>query len=241
MVEIVIVVILAAILGGFIQGTAGFGFGIITVSIIPLVLGFRDSISLMTLLMVGVATLMFIKTRRQFAWNDCKNLLIGVFIGVPSGVMVILLLQEVVLLKLFGLLNVSIGLYYFLYNRKRGKPFPDGIAIPIGYSGGILAGAFNMGGPPMIAFLYSKPWDLDRIKSVLATATLSTSFLRLPFVGITMEHPGIVLPLFAACLVPIWFAMNAGFVFARKVSAQKIRTGVHAYLGIMGCYYLFLH
>ena len=234
-------VLLAVTLGGLVQGTAGFGFGIITVSLIPLVLGFRDSISLMTLLMIGVAILMSVKTRRQFAWDDCQNLLIGILIGVPSGVIIIVMLEEWVLFKLFGLLNICIGLYYFLYNRKRGIPFSDQWAIPLGYLGGVLAGAFNMGGPPMIAFLYSKPWNLDRIKSVLATATLSTSFLRLPFVGVTMDRPQLVAILFAASLIPIWFSMNAGFSLARFLSAARIRTGVHAYLGIMGCYYLFLH
>ncbi len=239
--EVWVIVLVAVALGGLIQGTAGFGFGIITVSLIPLVLGFRDSISLMTLLMIGVSILMFVKTRRQFVWADCQNLIIGVLIGVPSGVVIIVILEEWVLFKLFGLLNVGIGLYYFLYNRKRGIPFPDQWAIPLGYLGGILAGAFNMGGPPMIAYLYSRPWDLDRIKSVLATATICTSFLRLPFVGITMERPQLVGLLFLVSLLPIWFTMNVGFSLARHLSASRLRTGVHAYLGVMGCYYLFLH
>ena len=239
--EIWITILLVVCLASVVQGVAGFGFGIVTISMIPLVLGFRDSISLMTLLMVAVSIMMFFRTRREFNWKDCKNIIPGLVLGVPIGVYIVVVVDEALILKIFGVINIIIGLHYLLYNRRKGKAIPEVFAFPVGLSGGLLAGAFNMGGPPLIAYLYSRPWDLDRIKSVMSTAFLATTFLRLPFVGLTAERVDLVLLLFLAALVPIWIFMNFGFSLARKFTAQGLRNAVYTYLTLIGCYYLFIH
>lgn len=239
--ELWITVLLVVCAASVVQGVSGFGFGIVTISLIPLVLGFRDSISLMTLLMVAVSIMMFIRTRREFNWKDCRRFIPGLVVGVPVGVYFVVVVDEGVILKIFGVINIVIGLHYLLYNRKKGKAIPEFFALPVGFSGGLLAGAFNMGGPPLIAYLYSQPWRLDRIKSVMSTAFLTTTFLRLPFVGLTAERINLVALLFLASLLPIWIFMNLGFSLADRITVQGLRNAVYSYLTLIGCYYLFIH
>lgn len=241
MIELWITVLLAICVASVVQGVAGFGFGIVTISMIPLVLGFRDSISLMTLLMVAVSLMMFFRTRREFNWKDCRRIIPGLVIGVPIGVFIVVVVNEDLILKIFGIINIAIGLHYLFFNRRTGKPIPEFLAFPAGLAGGLLAGAFNMGGPPLIAYLYSRPWNLDRIKSVMSTAFLATTFLRLPFVGLTAQRVDLVLLLFLASLLPIWVFMNLGFSLAERITAKGLRNAVYTYLSLIGCYYLFIH
>lgn len=60
-----------------------------------------------------------------------------------------------------------------------------------------------MGGPPLIAYLYSKPWELDKIKSIMAIAFLVTSLIRVPFAGFTTDQLPEFIILTVVCILPI--------------------------------------
>jgi len=71
--EALLIMVIVA-LSATIQGLTGFGFGIMAVSLMPLILGFGDAIALMSLLVMVVTGLMFFRTRQNFEWKDCRIL-----------------------------------------------------------------------------------------------------------------------------------------------------------------------
>lgn len=236
----VIIILLIVALSALVQGLLGFGFGIVAISLAPLVIGFGNSVSLMAILVAVAMFFLVLQTRREFSWRDTKSLLFGALAGIPCGVLLIVVLDETIMLRCFGMLMLLISAHYFLFSRKSGSEIPDALALPIGFSSGILTGAFNMGGPPMIAYLYSKPWPVDKIKSVMASAYMIISLFRTPFIGLTSDDLGLVLTLTALSVAPIGLFITVGVRLAHRIPVVILKSVVYLYLALMGCFYLFL-
>ena len=106
---------------------------------------------------------------------------------------------------------------------------------------GILAAGFNMGGPPVVAYAYSRTWTADQAKAVLAAIFVVTAVSRLFFIGYTGEDLNLVLSLTAILAIPIAVILRIGISVGRKVPHEFLRPIVFAYLAIVGVYYVFWH
>src|SRR5690606_39976003 len=63
------------------------------------------------------------------------------------------------------------------------RSLPPWLGFPIGVSSGVLGGAFNMGGPPCVAYLYSRPWPKEEVVALLQVVFIISSALRLALFG----------------------------------------------------------
>lgn len=236
-----IAVILIIIFSSLVQGLLGFGFGIVAIPLMPLFIGFGNAVSLMAILIAIAMIFLFFQTKRQFSWRDSRVLLVGALCGLPVGVTLIVFVEEALMLQCFGGLMILISFHHFAFQQRGSAEIHDSLAYPCGFCSGLLAGAFNMGGPPMVAYLYSKPWPLDKIKSILATSYLIVALSRTPFVGFTSEDLGLVILLAVLSILPIAIFITLGIKLGHRVGSRKLKTLVYLFLGMMGCYYLFLH
>ena len=55
---------------------------------------------------------------------------------------------------------------------------PKAMGIPICFGGGILGGAFNVGGPPIVAYVYSQNWSKTKTVALLQTVFFSSGIVR---------------------------------------------------------------
>lgn len=222
----------------FAQGILGFAFGIVAMTLLPLVLGFKEAVTLLAILNAAVMLFALYWQRSSFCWGDARNLLWGALIGIPIGAWLVGALSERVLYLGLGATMLAISINHFL-NRRNVARQPLGLwEFPIGTASGILAAGFNMGGPPLVAYIYSRDWKLDQAKAVLASCFVVTGLSRLGFLGLT----GVSLPplfkLAGVMLAPTVLALWIGIRIGHRVPQRWLRPGVFAYLGGSGAYYL---
>src|SRR5687768_10410113 len=87
---------------GFVQGLTGFGFGLITMSLLPVALGIHEAAAISTIyaLLVTIAT--FIRHFHDYNWRLGLPFLISSCIGVPIGVYFLEKTSPWLLLKILG-------------------------------------------------------------------------------------------------------------------------------------------
>ncbi len=226
------------IISGLVQGFLGFAFSLVAMTLMPSILGFKDAITFMVLMNLTVMMLAFYWTKGGFSWKEAKTMLIGGAIGVPIGVYIVVAFDERILISLLGVLFVLMPVNHFFLNRNRKKEASRHWEFPVGLMSGTLAGGFNMGGPPVVAYVYSKDWELNKTKAVMASVYLSTAVARLLFVGLTGQDFSAIFVLYLVMVLPVAVALRFGIFIGTKMSLQHMKTVVFIYLGIMGVKYL---
>ncbi len=232
---IILVILLAS---GFVQGVLGFGFAILAISILPLLLPLRDAVGLLILLNFVAMGVSVAGTRSHFQWASARRLIIGSVLGVPFGVYVLVSIPESILLRIFGALMLLISINHFVLERKYGFKIPKSSGLFVGLLAGSLAGSFNAGGPPSVAYVFSRNWPIDKMKATLAAVYAATTFTRFLFIGITTDDLPRIIKITLWTSIPIAVAILAGLKFGRRVDSIHLKAVVFGFLGLTGILHL---
>ena len=235
---------LALMAAGFVQGLTGFGFGLVTMSLLPMLLpranGVKEAAVISTLFSVLATITTFRRHYREYNWRLGLVFLICVSVGVPIGVFFLEKTSSAVLLKVLGTTMVLFAAREFLLGKET-KSIPKPLVAPLGLFSGTLSGAFNLGGVPTAAYAYSNPWSRGQIMAYLQVMILLSCALRIGFYG-RFGYFQELSPLWlAAMIVPVYGAIWLGHVALKRVHPKHMRRGVFAFVGISGLYYLFWH
>src|SRR5687767_199339 len=107
-------IVAALACAGFAQGLTGFGFGLVSMAILPAVLGVKQAAAISTIygLLVTIAT--FIRHMKDYQWRLGLPFLISCCIGVPFGVYFLEKSSEGLLLKILGAVMIAFAAREFL-------------------------------------------------------------------------------------------------------------------------------
>lgn len=230
-------VVLALSLSGFVQGLTGFGFGLVSVALLPLVLGLKDALVVVAFLNVVVCAATFVATWREFRWRDARGLVLGSCIGVPIGFWGLVHLDAGLLLRALGVLLCVYSGIELVFGERSPVKIPAGLGFPIGIVSGGIGGALNVGGPPAIAYTYSQPWTNGQVVAVLQVVFGVSAVLRAVLVGTSeLIRPGLVRVSLLG-VVPLLLATVAGGWFLGRVPRELLKRAVFGFLFLMGFKY----
>lgn len=231
-------VVLILTLAGFLQGVSGFGFGLTVMGLLPLVIPVQQTQAAVTVLNVAVCVLNVAVTFRHFQWRGALSLMLGAWAGVPLGFWFLTSLPSDAVKRWLGAALLVMVLFDFYLVRHRGLHYPDGSAFWIGFAGGNLGGAFNIGGPPLVAYIYARDWSKERIVATLSLIFLTTGLIRLSFLAGTSQIDAQVRTLFVWSVAPMLVGLLLGHRLLTRVSQHVLRNSVYVVLGILGICYL---
>lgn len=229
----------ALVCAGFVQGMTGFGFGLVSMSLMPLVITVKQAAAISTVFSLLATITTFLRHCRDYDWRRGFLFLICVCIGVPIGVYFLDRASEKLLVRILGGLMLLFAGREFLLPQEF-KSIPRPVTIPLGLFSGIASGAFNLGGIPSAAYAYSHPWRRGQIMAFLQVMITLSCMLRLVFYsGFGMFREFSLL--YGVLLLPLlYFAIWFGHLVLGRIDPKHMRTGVFVFIGISGAYYLFL-
>jgi len=232
--------VVAVTLAGFVQGTLGFGFGMVAMALLPFAIAVKEASPVVVLLTLPAVIIVFCVHWRHCSLRDGWLLVLGTCVGTPLGVYLLAIAPETLLLRLLGII-----LFLFaaqeLWSAWRGKTkfrLKRWSGFPIAAFGGALGGAFNCGGPPVVAYVYSQSWSKEKIVAMLQLVFTVGAALRMA----SMIHEGLftphVLKIGIWSAVPVFFALLLGTRVMKKLSTARLRTVVFVFIGIIAIKFL---
>jgi uncharacterized membrane protein YfcA len=230
---------LALICAGFVQGLSGFGFGLVSMSLMPLFLSVKQAAAISTVYSLLATVTIFARHYREYNWRLGLTFLISVCVGVPVGVYFLDRAAESMLLRILGTVMVLFAAREFLL-RQQPQTIPRVLTVPFGLFSGALSGAFNLGGVPTAAYAYAHPWTRGQIMAFLQVMITASCILRIIFyskVGLLNDFSWLYAVLLAT---PVYGAIWLGHAVQRRISAGHLRKGIFVFIGLSGIYYLFL-
>ena len=230
------VVILGAIVAGFVQGLSGFAFGMVAMSFWAWVL--QPQVAA-TLAVMGALTGQLVaafSVRRGFHWPTLLPFVVGGLVGIPVGVWLLPHLDMTVFKAFLGSLLVVWCPLMLLSKRlprlARGGRGADGA---VGFVGGVMGGLGGFTGTVPTLWCTICGYDRDTQRSIIQNFNLSMLFVTLlTYTGaglVTRESLYLAAMVVPAMLIPSFL----GTRMYLGISDVQFRTLVLGLLTVSGC------
>ena len=225
---------------GFVQGLSGFGFGLVSMSLMPLFMGIKQAAVISTAFSLLATVATFARHYREYNWRMGFLFLISVCIGVPLGVYLLERSSEKLLARIMGGLMVAYAAREFLLTRSA-RTFPPAWTVPLGLFSGAMSGAFNLGGVPSAAYAYAHPWSRGQIMGFLQVMITLSCLLRLLFYRTAGLLGGVPWGRAVWLALPLSLAIWLGHLALQRIALHHMRQAIFVFIGLSGLYYLVLH
>lgn len=223
---------------GLMQGLTGFGFGIVAMALLPLWMDFKLAAATVAAINIPVCWGTLWSNRKHFAWRDSAGLIAGVVFGAPIGVSLLSWGRSETLLRCLGGVMCFFALIDPLLQGFRLGPIPRWCALPLGFVSGIFGGAFNIGGPPAVAYVYSQPWTKQQMIAALQAMFCVSGILRVILMGNAGLLGSNVVFVLSCSLIPVLAGIWLGGVLLDRAAQSHLKFGVLLIVFVMGMKYL---
>jgi uncharacterized protein len=169
----------------FTQTVAGFGTALIAMPLLISALGVQAAAPLVAIVAIAAEVILLIRYRHAINLRTVGSLSAASLIGIPLGVFVLQRADERFVLALLGVIITGYALYALLNLRLPEIKHPNW-AYGFGFVGGVLSGAYNTGGPPVVIYGSCRRWSPQEFRSNLQGYFLLNSITTI--ISHTLAH-----------------------------------------------------
>ena len=231
--EILLIVLFIVFLGSFTRATLGFGDALVAMPLLALVIDMEIATPLMAFEAIVIATTMLIDNWRKVDFKAAWRLILSALVGIPFGLYLLKSAPDVIVKSLLGIILILFGLYNLL-NPRLPEIKSKLLAYIAGFLGGVLGGAYNTNGPPVIIYGTLAKWSPSRFRATLQCYFVPTALFILIGHALAGLWTREVLMMFGYSFPVIVLAIFLGTKLSRKIPAGTFDRFVYAALIVMG-------
>jgi uncharacterized membrane protein YfcA len=161
-----ILILLVTLFASFTHTLAGFGSALVTMPILAKLLGVQVAAPLAALIVPTIEFLLLIRYREAFNLRVVWRLMAAAVVGIPLGVWALRQVNEKIILTILGVILIFYALYALL-RLKLPELKHSSWAYGFGFVAGLLNGAYNTSGPPIIIYGNCRGWEPAEFKANL--------------------------------------------------------------------------
>jgi hypothetical protein len=206
----------------FTQSLTGFGSGLITMAFLPAVIGIRSAAPLVALFAGTLESTLFLRYRASVNVSAIWRLLAAAMVGIPLGILGVRGIDERIVLTILGIVLVGYPMYALLMPPL--PPVKEGkLTFGVGFVAGLLGGAYNTSGPPVIIYAHSRGWSPQEFKANLQGFFLLNDVMTITGHAVSGNLTPFVWQNYVLILPAIVLGIVAGLVLDRFLSPALFR------------------
>ena len=167
--------------------------------------------------------------------------ILTIFVGVPIGIYILGTVSggsREVVKQAIGILIVSTVIIQLTVKIKPKEKIANTWGYLTGFFSGVLGGFANIGGPPLVIWVYAHNWSKEQLRAAPLLLSIPMIPLQLALLYFNFDISLKVL-LFGLLLTPaVLFANQLGQKVGKRFNMQTLRIMVIASLGMIGIYYV---
>jgi uncharacterized protein len=223
-------ILLAAIVRGF----SGFGFSLLSITSLSLVLPPTQVVPSIFMLEVAASIRLLPEVWKDIHWRSLAPLLLGCLVATPFGVWLLAHVPAPPMQIALGIFVFTATVLLWLGFALKSMPGPIS-STAVGAASGFANGAFGIGGPPVILFYFASPAGNIAGRASLIAFFLATDIIGLGFQSreglVTWDAAQRALIFLAPLLIGIWIGTR-GFKNADPKTFRKIVLVILALLAV---------
>ena len=235
-----LIVAFALFLGGAVQSIGGFGAMLVAVPLVSMVLPLQTTVPLLSTLGVPITVVVFYNNRRGIDWREVGRITVGALIGIPLGLWALKNIDGDLIMHLLGGLLIAYSVYALfveprlLANPQKARSSSRFLSLLVGLTSGVLGGAFNTGGPPLIVYGDWLRWPKERFKAIVQGVFITNGSIIITGHIISGNLNATMLPYVAVALPGILLGLWAGHHIDKYINPIQFRRIVLCLLLVMG-------
>lgn len=223
-------ILIALLAGGasFAQALTGFGFSLLIVPPLALVVGPKDAVVVSNMLSTAVNVVMLTRIHHDVDWGMASRLLAGAIVGMPLGVVVLVVFAPAALQLLIA---VSVIVFTAALVRGFTLRYTGRVGdTVVGMVSGVFNGATSMSGPPVVLYLQSRGIERNQFRSTVTAYFFASSAISIPLFAIAGRYDHDVSYATVAGLPAVAVGILGGNWVFRRIHSDRFRTMVFATL-----------
>lgn len=222
-VTIILFVVAAVLFSSFIRGIAGFGFAIVAVPVVSLVLPPLEAVALAVLMQLIVGVHDVHALRKDIHKPSLLRLALGSMVGTPIGILALALLTPDAARVLISV-SVMFGLVLLL-RYKPTEPRPNGhLAAVTGVASGVFSGLAAMPGPPAVAYYLGVGMPAKETRASLLIFFFFSAMIATPGLAVAGAIDLHMLLLVALSVPGLIFGTWLGTEAFKRLGSDQYRT-----------------
>jgi uncharacterized membrane protein YfcA len=235
MTPIVIAALIAAIVffAAVVQSLAGFGFALIIMPVITLLLGVQTAAPMVALTALTVYIINVALYRREINTREVLRLAVASVFGIPVGIWLVASVDEVLVTRFLGLVLILYGVFSLL--RPVAARIPSRRWVyPAGFLAGCLGAAYNTPGPPAVVYGSSQQWPKDEFRASMQVLFLVNGALVVTSHLVTAHVTSQVLTSYLYAIPALVLGIYVGSHVDKRVDAARFRAIVTVMILALG-------
>ena len=229
--EAVVGIVFAAAL---LRSALGFGDAVVAMPLLTMVVGLKTASPIVAFMGPTISLLILARSWRKVEFRSAGRLVAATLVGIPVGIYGLARLPEEPLKVLLGLLILGYGVFGLARPAARIERERPWLAWAVGWTAGVLGGAYNTNGPPVVAYGMLKGWPPERFRATLQGYFLPTGAAILAGHGLAGLWTGEVLRGYLYALPAIVLGVALGGLLHRKLPHALFAKLVYIALAAMG-------
>lgn len=164
---IILITSLFVFIASIIQGIVGFGFALISVPLLSLILPLDIIVPIVVAGSLVTNCIIVYFTREHIRLKQIKTMIIFGLLGIPLGVYGLNKINPDVLKMIIGILIISTSIFMIKGIKVKFKNVKISYGIA-GFISGFLKGCVSISGPPIVLFLSNEGYEKNEFKANLA-------------------------------------------------------------------------
>lgn len=234
----IVAILAVGFLAALVSGTTGFGYGVVVMAALPLLLSVRVLNPIVTILSGANSLFVLWLCRRHVRFRALLPLLAGAMAGIPVGVFLLGRVDESVARRVLGAVVAAYVLYNVVPLPRLRRSIAPGWGVGVGAASGAIGGAFAMGGPPVVIYLSLKGMQKDELRGSLAAYFVATYVYKIPLLAAGGFFTAEALRYTLLLLVPTAAGVVAGHLLASRMSSRAFHVALLALLSVTAARYL---
>ncbi len=229
--EILWIIAVVAV-SSFAQSLAGFGFGLLAVPMMSLVVLPHDSVVVATIIGAVSTTAQALIDREHCEWGVARRMSVAAYVGMPVGFVAFVVVSESVLRFVLGVVVVAATIV--LARGFVAKSKSRTLDLLMGWVSGVLSTSTSTNGPPLVFLLQARGMPPATFRATLNSVFALSNVGAITLFAATghVSSDGVVA---AIVSLPILFgSLRIGYLLRPRVNGQLFRVLVLSLLFVSG-------
>lgn len=231
--NLIIIILSIVFVAALTRSTFGFGDALIAMPLLALFIDIKIATPLMALIAFFIAISILIKNRDKVEFNSVWRLILASLVGIPIGLWYLDDINENIIKLILGII-ILLFAGFNLAKPKLHQLKSEKYAWIFGFIAGILGGAYNTNGPPIVIYSSLKKWNPQNFRATLQGYFFTTGILLVISHGIAGNYTNEVLTYFAYCLPVVLLAVIIGAKLNKKIPIVRFHKYIYMILIFLG-------
>lgn len=223
----------------FVQRTAGFGFGIFIMTMLPAILGsYGEATTLSGILAMTTSLMIVVQKWRYIVWSRLLPILLTFMVVSIGAVFVLRRMEYGILNVLLGITLIAVSVYFIFFSKRIKVRTTRPVQIGAGVVSGLMGGFFGMQGPPAVLYFVNAEQDKEHYIAMTQTYFLLGNLVMTFARACNGFFTSAVATGYIGGIAGVVIGNVIGAYVFRHISISLLRYVIYIYIGITGMLFL---